>query len=339
MRVAVAIASLVSVSRADDTPSAERLRSAAEEYDAGRRAYLAKDYTTAASHFENAFHDAPRAEALRNAIRARRGAKEPARAATLAALAKASYPHDHVTSALAEETLRELRPKLHEVNLTCEPDCEVAADGRVVSLARVSSFVFFLDPGEHAVVVSFRGEQTRSVSVTARANDSTSLALDAPKEPEKAALPPVDATTAASATTASTAAPPAEAPKVAEPPATAPRDDGRAARKPLAPWVFYAAAGLTVAAAGVTTWSGIDTLNNPGKDAVRSRCVGLSESCPTYQDGLSAQRRTNILLGATAAVGIGAAIVGIFFTDWSDRSKARARLDVGIGALELSGQF
>src|SRR5450432_2394137 len=72
-------------------PSAERIRSGAAEYDAGGGAFMENKYEEAAIHFENAFHDAPRAEALRNAIRARKDAKQFARAATLAALAERIY--------------------------------------------------------------------------------------------------------------------------------------------------------------------------------------------------------------------------------------------------------
>src|SRR5689334_8497513 len=54
-------------------PTAERIRSAAKEYDEGRRLFVAGEFEQAAIHFENAYNDAPRAEALRNAIRARAG--------------------------------------------------------------------------------------------------------------------------------------------------------------------------------------------------------------------------------------------------------------------------
>src|SRR5579872_355805 len=78
-------------------PSAERIRSAAEEFDKGRRAFIAGEYSAAADAFENAYSDAPRAEALRSAIRARRAAKENARAATLASLAAVHYGDDATT--------------------------------------------------------------------------------------------------------------------------------------------------------------------------------------------------------------------------------------------------
>src|SRR5688500_1803343 len=78
----------------DTQPSPERIKAAADEFDRGRRAYLAKDYEQAAVHFENAYRDAPSAPTLRLAIRARRDAKQLARAATLATIAQAKYPED-----------------------------------------------------------------------------------------------------------------------------------------------------------------------------------------------------------------------------------------------------
>src|SRR3954470_2403615 len=109
----------VSSALADDTPSAERLKSAADEYDRGRRAFLADDFEGAGVHFENAYRDAPRAETLRLAIRARRKAKQLARAATLAAVAAERYPNDAPTAQLAKETLDEAGPQLHEYLFEC----------------------------------------------------------------------------------------------------------------------------------------------------------------------------------------------------------------------------
>src|SRR5690606_37522280 len=70
------------------------------------------------------------------------------------------------------------------------------------------------------------------------------------------------------------------------------------------PGVFIA---LSVATAGVgaaTIWSGVDTLNNPGTDAVREACRGQGTACPEYQLGREKQLRTNILIGATAGTAL-----------------------------------
>ena len=68
-----------SVARAAD---AEQLQFAAHEHDLGYRAYVAKSFDEAATHFENAYFAAPNPAELRSAIRARReagGARGPRR--------------------------------------------------------------------------------------------------------------------------------------------------------------------------------------------------------------------------------------------------------------------
>jgi hypothetical protein len=94
----------------------------------------------------------------------------------------------------------------------------------------------------------------------------------------------------------------------------------------MSPAVFFVGAGLTVVAAGVTVWSGIDTQNSPGTDRVREECAGKGTDCPLYQDGLAKERRTNVLIGVSAGLGVVTGVVGAFFTDWSGGdSKEAAR--------------
>jgi len=87
----------------------------------------------------------------------------------------------------------------------------------------------------------------------------------------------------------------------------------------LPPVLFWVGAGATVAAGGVTIWSGLDTVNNPGVDRVKAECKAGDESCKLYQDGRAKQTRTNILIGVTGvfavATGVLAAIV-----DWGPPS-------------------
>jgi len=164
----------------DATPNAERLRSAAGEYDAGRRAFGEKDYEGAATHFENAFHDAANASALRSAIRARRKAGQLARAATLANLASVRYPKDAATVATVREVMKEAHTKLHRVTLRCTPDCGVAADGRAISSEDAAETVFYLDPGDHALVVSWSADRNKSSTLKAAAGGDDSFEFEAP---------------------------------------------------------------------------------------------------------------------------------------------------------------
>lgn len=273
--------------------SPDRLKAAEEEYDAGRRAYLAEQFESAALHFENAFRDAPRAQVLRNAIRSRQQAKQLARAATLAAVAKRRYTADPQTRDLAEDVLREAGPKLHEVRVTCSLPCSVGVDGRIGTLEEGTTAVLYLDPGKHELSFGFSRGKAVLRAFDARAGAKDDLAVDAPRE---TAPPPPQATPAPSSI------PPREAP---------PR-----ASSGLPPAVFYVGVGLTLAAGAATAISGADTLASPGKDAVREGCVGQGEECELYKSGLAGELRTNIGLGLTGGLVVVTTVVGLFLTDW-----------------------
>jgi hypothetical protein len=293
--IALAVSTVSPCAHAEEPPSADRLKSAAEEYDRGRRAFLADDFEGAAVHFEAAFRDAPRAETVRLAIRARRKAKQLGRAATLAAIAQQRYPNDPPTAQIAKETLEEAAPALNEYLVDCNADCAIAADGRVVSQSDAQKHRIFLEPGPHELGVSFKqGGVARHIDAKRGGKDT--LSFEAP---------------AAAATTAppTTAPPPVTPPIVPERPAPG--------TKPLGPVVFFVALGVTAAVGAGTILSGIDAKNNPGVDAVRRACAGKDESCPEYQAGKSAELRTNVLLGVTIGAAAVTGVIGLFFTQWS----------------------
>jgi hypothetical protein len=282
----------------DAQPSPERIKAAAEEFDRGRRAYLAKDYEQAAVHFENAYRDAPSAQTLRLAMRARRDGKQLARAATLAAIAQTRYPEDAASMQYAKETLDAAAPQLHEYSVECSTECAIAADGRVVSQSDALHHRIFLEPGAHDLGVSFGEGRSIAKKIDAKKGGKESLTFEAPPlakvEPTP---PPVDPNRD------KPPPPPPPPPKVEE--------------KPFGPLVFFVGAGLTVAAGGATLWSGLDTQNSPGTDAVRRECAGKDESCAAYQDGQDKELRTNVLVGATIGLGIVTGVIGLFFTQWS----------------------
>ncbi|MBX3210008.1 MAG: hypothetical protein KF764_33570 [Labilithrix sp.] len=303
---------------ADDAqPSAERIKAAAEEFDRGRRAYLAKDFEQAAGHFENAFRDAPSKETLRLAIRARRDAKQPARAATLAAVAQEKYAGDAQTAQLAKETLAETSPELSEYVVECSAPCTIAVGSRVVSQTDGMKHRVYLDPGAHDLGVSFQQGGSVSKHVDARKGTSTPLAF-APPPPEP--TPPPE---------------PRVGPNAPPPPPPPP-----APEKPLGPAVFFIAAGVTVAAGAATAVSGIATVNDPGTDAVRRECVGQGEACPLYQRGQDAETRTNVLLGVTLGAAAITGVIGLFFTQWSSSPPVqRAGARVRLSPFGLTGSF
>ena len=316
--------------RADETPSAERLKAAAEEFDRGRRAFIGKEYEGAATHFENAYRDAPRAETLRLAIRARREAKQLARAASLAAVANEKYASDEPTAKLSREVLAEAGPVLHAYEIECRPECSITTDGRVATQTDAEHHRLFLDPGPHELGVSFK---TGSVSrkLEARRGGKEQLAFEAP-----AALPPVVAPPPPSTAepTTTNAQPATKAPVLG--PSTTPARDGGASSaspKPLGPVLFFVGLGVTAALGAGTIVSGIAATNDPGTDAVRKACAGKDESCPAYQDGKSAETRTNILLGATIGAAVVTGVIGVFFTQWSKPSGNAVK----VGGTPLPG--
>jgi hypothetical protein len=226
-------------------PSADRIKSAMEEYDAGRRAFTDGKYEEAAVHFENAYHDAPNAQTLRNAIRARKQASQLARAGTLALLALDRYASDEPTVQVAKETIGEAGPKLFKLTVSCNTECGVAADGHVMSLEDAKRFAFFLQPGPHSIVVSWPGDRTKTLDVKAKDGQAYEQSFVAPPMPVV-----VENNTNNTTTTTTTPEPPPSS-------------------KPFGPAVFITMLSLKAVSGAVLVWSGVDTLNNPGTDAVR----------------------------------------------------------------------
>jgi hypothetical protein len=127
------------------------------------------------------------------------------------------------------------------------------------------------------------------------------------------------------------AAPPAQA-KIGTDEGTLPASDGGVAereKKPLPPVVFYAGAGVTLLLAGITTWSGFDTLS--AKDDFPRTKAGNDE---VY----SRATRTDVLLGATIVAGALTAYTGLFLVDFAGGTAAVVPLPGGVAAA-ASGRF
>ena len=290
----------------------EQLQFAAQEHDLGYRAYVAKSFDEAATHFENAFFAAANPAELRSAIRARREGGQLARAATLSAIGQRRYPGETALIKLADETIAEARPKVFEVHATSTLECNVAVDDKVVTTEKLRDYRFFVDPGKHELVFGWTEGRTKRVPIDAKAGATQALTLEPPPIPVKP--PPVEPPPPVSVTS-----------------------------RPLGPVVFLIGAGLTAAGVGVTVWSGLDAQKNPGTAAVRADCVGQGTSCPEYQQGLSAQLRTNILLAATGGVAALTAVTGLFLTQWSHVERPRTGLQLepafGLNTVVLKGAF
>jgi hypothetical protein len=279
-------------------PSPSEIRAAAEAFDRGREAYKAESYQEAAEQFERADANAPSATALELALRSRDKANNADRAATLAALALERYPDEQSLIQLANDVLGKVKAGLYELKTRCDDPCELIADSKLIHGAPATERTIYLPPGPHTLVAGFGENRTVSKSVDAQQGQTATAIFEAP-EPVANAAP-------------STAAPSSGTASPTQDTGTKPSHGG------WSPIVFWTGVGLTAVAGGVTVWSGLDTINNPGADWVKEHCADTD--CPEYKDGVQKQTRTNILIGVTGVLGAATILVGALATDWSGGS-------------------
>ena len=341
--LAVALTFVGAASAQGAAPNAEAIRQAAEEFDLGRDAYKGGSYAEAAEHFEAANRHAPSNKALEFAIRSRRKAGQVDRAATLAELALRQYPTDQKLKELTDEILAETAEELFRVTVTCDQPCELVVGSTIVYGAPAKERVLYLKPGNYKIGASWKGYPSKSETVSAEPGGEADVEFTrSPKAGEESGI--------------GAGGEKGDSDDGFEDDyydqydqEDTPRDQGpEEPRGGLPPAVFYAGAATTVVLAGVTTWSYIDTVNNPGKDKVRTECAGLGEDCYYWDLAKKKELRTNILLGATGAVGV-ATIVIAAVTDWggSDEAKddsgessgLRVQPWIGIGQGATVGAF
>jgi hypothetical protein len=297
------------------------LKTAADEFDAGRRAYRLRDFENAAIHFENADRDVPSPEALQSAIRARKEAGQDAKAATLAAWALSRYPGDKELADYVPKLLGDLEKSLYKLGVSCSPECALVIDEKVAPFGEIAAATVYLDPGSHALVAGWPNDRRTNSTVDATAGAAGTVSFSAPAAPSTTTAPPV-------------------VPVDTAPHGSPEADHGQGSGLP--PAVFFTGAAVSLVLTGVTVWSGLDTLSNPGKDAIATQCQPRDTNCPVYQQGLSNQRRTNVLIGTTSVVAAATAVVGLFFTNWGGSGKPSegyiapvltAEHGIGVGAV------
>jgi hypothetical protein len=302
------------IAAAAGPPDAERLKIAAEEFDAGRRAFKVKDFENSAVHFENADRDAPSPEALQSAMRARKEAGQVARAATLGAWGVSRYPSDKTFGDYARQVLTEADKTLHRVAISCQPDCNVVVDNKVMPFPESANSTVYLEPGPHAVVAGWSSNRHRNSDINAVPGGNSKLVFNA----------------------ASADKPPGETPSGHDPAtgnAEPQVDHGPETEKKggLPPMVFYIGLGVTAVLGGVTTWSGIDTLNNPGTDNIeKCKVTPGCDSNALVQEGINHQTRTNVLIGVTSVVAVTTGVIALFFTNWGEDSAPAEKKDARI---------
>lgn len=286
-------------------PSVEDVKAAGEQFNLGRTAFKDGDFSVAAEHFERADGLAPNPKVLLLAIQARKEAGQLARAAMLAEVANQMYPGDERFADNAS-IIERAEKEFARVEVKCDQPCNLVVDIRLIHGPAATNWVLFLEEGDHSVRAGF-GDTDQTKDYTARAGEVGVLEFEAPVAE---AAPPVPTDTEVEGYE-----PDSElfgASTHEEPPPPKPESKG------LPPTWFWIGAGTTVALAGVSTWSAIDTVSNPGQDAVREGCQGMGTECPLYQQGLQRQSRTNVLWGVTGGVGV-VTVVLFALTDWGSQ--------------------
>ena len=313
--LAFALCLLFSAVAAADGPAADRPNTsvearaeAADAYDQGTSAYLSERYELAAHWFERAYRLVPTSTALLQAVRAYHKAGNSIRAANLALQVRDEYPLDERSKQITEAVVSAVQPANVLVEVECEKARTLELDG-----ALVQHPTFFVTPEvEHSLKGAFDNGET-STFVQGAAGSTKKVMLAAPAPPS---APPV------------------------------PR------------WAFFSSLGATVALGAVTVWSGIDA--NNGVSAFESAARSASSpginsgASPTpeqqaqslLEEGRQKERRTNILIGVTAGMAVGTAVLGVF-TNWKGESRdaASKRIEPSIGvtknggALTIKGRF
>ncbi|HEY4058869.1 MAG TPA: hypothetical protein VGM39_19780 [Kofleriaceae bacterium] len=179
-------------------------------------------------------------------------------------------------------------------------------------------------PGARTIGAAFSSERSAQRQLTLRAGASTTVRLEAPPLPA-----PTPATVeAVPAPVVTTVASPQQAERHHE--------SHGISRK----W-FIITAAATVGLGAGATWQGITTLST--RDDIKSAtAAGDSAHASTlYDRGKSEQLRTNILLGATAAMGVTSIVLAVM-TDWSggeERREIAVTPTEGGAAFVFGGHF
>lgn len=293
------------VSAADPSaaPTPAERQAAAKDFAEGQRAFTLGDYPRAAQAFENAYKKAPHHSSLWNAARSWQRAGEIARAANLYAKYLREAPANAPDRNSSNAALQKLTPKLARLDVHVGPGLtDLLVDGEPVDHDSV-----YVTPGTHLVEAK-AGEHKVQQTQKAEAGAVSSVALVAPPPPK-----------------------PKPAPPKPEPPPPASK---------LPPAVVYVGGAVTLAFAGMSLWSGMNTWSQ--KDAF--------DSAPTQanlDEGHARQRRTNWLLGATGGAALLTTVAAVWLVDWKkptaekpgDKPAGAVQLGLGPSSLHLQGSF
>ncbi len=264
---------------------------ARKAYDKASEAFARKSYAEAAAGFAIADGLEPNPVALDSALKAAVLADDPVLAMQLVERAE-SRPKDPRVEASAKKARDKLASRAGRLSVTCpdERGCSAKLDGVALELGKR----VWVRPGLQRVEVVIEGA-------------TTGHAVDVPAGGTTDFVPPAPPRAATPAPTPAQPAPVAPPPLQPMQPPSDQRPRTPEEDRGISPAWFVVGAVATAALAGVTIWSGVDTLDRheaflDGDDSAKG-------------PGEDAQLRTNLLLGGTLLSAAGTAITGIF-VDW-----------------------
>lgn len=324
----------ISAERVHAQASGQERQAAAEAYDRGTAAYLARDYAKAAQWFETANRMAAAAAALIQAIRSHMHANNEMRAATLAIQLNDLYPNEQAAVQYANEVLGEQEKKFLRIDVSCN-QCKVDLDG-----ALQEYLSFFAEPNvTHTLVAHFDAGDVEE-EVYGEAGEARRITFEAPSGSEGDGAVPIGTTRSGRT--------PIDIPDD--------RDDFVDDEKPLSPIFTYIGAGLTVGLgvgtiiAAADMYAGKDEFEKTAeqRDAAENQAArdSLNEKVnKLYDEGQTKELITTILLVSTATFAVGTGVIALFFTQWSDEDEDRPELSTTIaptsggGYISLKARF
>ena len=294
--VALLLADVAAAQPAEPGPGGREAAAAA--YDRGSVLYERADYSPAAEAFLQADALVPSTDAVHGALLAARKSGEWLLVVRVARRAIALESAEAKLAAEGRQALLDATRHLAVLELRCKPEpCSLLLDG-----GPVEPGVHYLLPGTH--LASARHAQLEATDEQLRLDAGARYRI-------VVQLRPKDAPPAAHISSQQHAALPAR--PAAEPPGS----------RTWSPTPVYVGAAATVLLAGLTTWSGIDTL--------RARDDLPDEPRASQIDRVEGKiLRSNILFGSTLVVGAATAYAAFALVDWSPR------VAVGVSERERS---
>ncbi len=294
-------------------PPSGDIPGAARAFGKGQAALGNRDYRDAAEQFELANLLAPSAAALRSAARSRLLAEQPALAASHAAMLAKLYPEDEASTNLVKKIFEETEHETSRYIVKCTPACTLTSDNKALAMEATEEHDIFLNPGPHELIAGFEDNRNAKQQVDGQPGEQTALEMTDPgptveDEPTKPTTDP---------------------PAAPEPPPT--QEAIPQGRRRVHPAVAATGIVLTVGLGATTTWSGIATFQ--ARDD-----FNRNPTQNNFDRGETQQLTTNILIGATAAVGVATVVIAIV-TDWRRPRRKNKETRVALAPLAILGRF